>query len=155
MSEVISAAAKSGSHMLRGSAWAVALRWCIRGTGLLSTLILARLLTPADFGIVAMAMLVVGALEILSETGQRLAIIRHPDPTREHYDSAWTISILIGLGLSAGIFAVAPLTVDYFHEPRAVLVIRCLALRALIGGFENIGVVDFRRGLRFQRDFHY
>lgn len=149
------AAARSSFHMLRGSAWGIALRWFIRCTGLLSTLILARLLTPTDFGIVAMAMLIVGALEVLSETGQRLAIIRHPDPVREHYDSAWTMSILIGLSLSIGIFAVAPVTVEYFHEPRAVLVIRCLALRAFISGFENIGVVEFRRGLQFRNDFRY
>ncbi len=60
-----------------GSVWMIALRWSIRLTGLVSTIVLARLLVPADFGIVAMAMVVVGMLEILNQTGQKLAIIRH------------------------------------------------------------------------------
>jgi lipopolysaccharide exporter len=141
--------------LFRGSVWTVALRWSVRGTGLISTLILARLLTPADFGVVAMAMLVVGMLEVFSETGQKLALIRHPNPSSQHFDSAWTISVLIGLVLGVAIIAVAPLSELYFHEPRAIPVIYCLALRAVVGGFENIGVVEFRKELKFGRDFYY
>src|SRR5438552_12057395 len=74
-------------RMLRGSAWMIAWRWCVRGIGVVSTVVLARLLTPADFGLVAMAMLVVGLVEVLGDGGFSLAIIRHPDPTREHMDT--------------------------------------------------------------------
>ena len=59
-----------GTHMLHGSVWMIGLRWAIRLTGLVSTIILARLLTPKDFGVVAIAMIVVGLFEMLSETGQ-------------------------------------------------------------------------------------
>ena len=142
-------------QMVRASAWAIALRWSVRGTGLISTIILARLLTPQDFGVVAMAMILVGALEIFSETGQQLALIRHPAPTRDHFDSAWTISILIGLILAVVIYLSAPAAGWYFGEPRAPIVVRVLALRALLGGFENIGVVMFRRELNFSREFQY
>jgi lipopolysaccharide exporter len=143
------------NQMLRGSVWMIALRWSIRLTGLISTIILARLLVPADFGIVAMAMVVVGMLEILNQTGQKLAIIRHHKPTREHFDTAWTLSVIIGLLIGAAIVLLAPLTKFYFHEPRAVPVMQWLALRAVIGGFENIGTVNFRRDLRFDRFFRY
>lgn len=149
------AAANTGAQMLGGSAWAVALRWCVRGIGLISTLILVRLLTPADFGVVAMGMLVVGAIEALCETRQDLALIQHPTPSREHYDSAWTISVLVGALTAGATVMIAPLTVSYFQTPQAVTVIRFLALRPLISGFENIGVVDFRKGLRFESQFRY
>jgi len=142
-------------QMLRGSVWMIALRWSIRLTGLVSTIILARLLVPADFGIVAMAMVVVGMLEILNQTGQKLAIIRHSEPTRAHYDTAWTISLIVGLLIGAIIVILAPFTSFYFHEPRMVPVMQWLALRAVIGGFENIGTVDFRRDLHFDRFFRY
>ena len=81
--------------MARGSAWTVGVRWAARLLGLISTLFLARLLMPRDFGIVTIAMIVVGTVEIFNQTGQHLAIIRHANPTREHYDSAWTIFILL------------------------------------------------------------
>jgi lipopolysaccharide exporter len=145
----------AAAHMVHGSAWMIALRWAIRLTGLVSTIILARLLTPADFGIVAIAMIVVGMLEILNQTGQKLAIIRHQNPTAAHYDSAWTVSVLIGFGIAVAIVAIAPLTKIYFHEPRAIVVMQCLALRAILGGLENIGTIDFRRDLQFNVFFLY
>ena len=80
--------------MVRGSVWMVAMRWCMRGIGLISTVILARLLTPEDFGIVAMCMIVVGLLEAISYTGVDLALIRDSRTTRHHYDTAWTIQVL-------------------------------------------------------------
>jgi len=55
-----------GRQMLHGSAWLIGLRWTVRLTGVVSTVILARLLTPKDFGVVAIAMIVVGLFEMLS-----------------------------------------------------------------------------------------
>src|SRR6185437_16602279 len=61
-------------HALRGSAWMIAWRWTSRLLGLVNTMILVRLLTPADFGVYSMAMLVVGVIEIFAESGQSLAL---------------------------------------------------------------------------------
>ncbi len=149
------AAASPGRHMLRGSVWMIGLRWAIRLTGVVSTVFLARLLSPSDFGIVAMAMIFVGMLELLNLTGQRLAIIRHPEPTRDHYDTAWTLSVLIGLAIAVMIVLLAPATRIYFHDARVVPVMQCLALRAALNGFENIGTVNFRRDLQFYKQFVY
>ncbi|MEI8396893.1 MAG: lipopolysaccharide biosynthesis protein [Rhodospirillaceae bacterium] len=141
--------------MATGSAWMVAMRWSIRGIGLLATITLVRLLTPADFGMVAMAMLVVGLIEVFSSTGQQFALIRHPDPNREHFDTAWTISVLIGLALGGIVLLVAPLAQYYFREPAIVDVIRVLSIRVFIMGFENIGTVMFRRNLDFAAEFRF
>lgn len=141
--------------MVRGSIWTIGLRWSMRFAGVVSTIILARLLTPADFGIVAIAMLVVGTIEVFGQTGQRLALIRHEAPTRQHYDAAWTISLIVGFALAVTILLLAPFTQSYFQEPAAIVVMQALALRALIGGAENIGVVEFRRNLRFDRVFQF
>src|SRR5262249_8877912 len=53
------------------------------------------------------------------------------------------------------LLAVAPIGAAYFAEPRATVVIRFLALRALVGGFENIGVALFRKNQEFAKDFRY
>lgn len=144
-----------GTYMLMGSAWLIGLRWAMRLIGVVSTIILARLLTPQDFGIVAVAMILVGLFEMLNLTGQAAAIVRHEAPSREHYDSAWTVSVLIGIAIGISILIAAPFTKYYFHEPRAILVMQCLAVRAVLGGLENIGTVDFSRELRFDRFFLY
>lgn len=141
--------------MLRGSLWMVAMRWCIRGVGLVSTLVLVRVLAPQDFGILAIATIVTGFFEVFAETGQRLALIRHPAPTRAHLDSAWTMQVIICTGLAIGVFLSAPLAESYFREPNAGDIVRLLSLRVLLIGVENIGTIAFRRDLDFRREFRY
>ena len=63
----------------KGAAWMVALRWSIRGIGLLSTMILVRLLNPEDFGLVAVATLFVGLLDVLTSFGVDTALIQRRD----------------------------------------------------------------------------
>ncbi len=150
----LAAAANPLQSIARGSVWTIATRWCMRGIGLVNTVVLARLLSPGDFGIVAMAIVAWGLLQVFSDTGQTLAIIRHPDPTREHFDTAWTMSVITGLVVALVLVAAAPIAAQYFHEPRLVSVVRFIALAPLIEGFANVAAVaGFRRSLQFHKDF--
>ena len=142
-------------HMVRGSAWIMSVRWSLRILGLISTLILARLLAPADYGVVAIASMIVGVVEVFSRTGQQSALIRLPHPTREHFDSAWTVSLLLGVAVGLVIWALTPLTTIYFHEPRAAVVVQILAFRVMLNGAQNIGIVNFQRRLQFNRLFWF
>jgi lipopolysaccharide exporter len=137
-------------QIARGSAWMIAARWSMRGIGLISTIILARLLEPTDFGVVAMAMVAVGFIRVFSEAGQDLAVIRHPNPTAEHFDTAWTMSVCAGFIVALVLVAIAPLAGWYYHEPRVVPVIRFIAIVPLVEGFINVGTVaGFQRALSF------
>src|SRR5262245_42149573 len=142
-------------HMIRGAIWTVGLRWSLRLAGLVNIVILARLLTPGDFGIVSIATMIVAMVEVLALTGQSGALVRHPNPTREHYDSAWTMSLLLGLAVGLLVLAVTPITTVYFHEPRAQLIVEILALRAVFTGAQNIGVLNFRRNLQFDKQYWF
>lgn len=146
--------ARVREHFFRASAWGLGLRVSARVMGLLSTLVLARLLTPDDFGVVAIALLVVVAVEVLGEGGQKLALIRLTDGDREYCDSAWTLSVITGVALALIVFSSAPLGTTLFAEPRAVAVIQLLSLRPLLGGLESMGSTLFRRELDFRREFY-
>lgn len=142
-------------NLVSGSTWMVAMRFGVRLIGVASTVVLARLLTPADFGLVAMAMLVISFLEVFSDTGQQLALIRHPNPQRSHYDSAWTSSLILNSALTLIILAASPFAGSYFNEERVEPVIQLLAFRVFLIGLVNIGTIDFRRHLNFRREFQY
>lgn len=129
------------------------MRWAVRGTGLVSTVILARLLTPADFGLVAMATLVIGLLETFSNLGVDHLLMRTRALDRTQYDTAWTIKIIQYSVLAVVLFLTAPLAAAYFKEPRLIEAIRILALSTLLMGVPNIGVINFRKNLEFGRDF--
>ena len=146
---------QAARHLGRGAAWMIAMRWAVRLIGVVSTIILARLLTPGDFGIIAIAMIVVALIEVLAESGQKLAIVRHAEDSRDIYDAAWTLSVLQGICLAAIIVAAAPAAELFFDEPRARDVILLVALRPLLMGFSNIGLVAFQKELNFRREFQY
>ena len=80
-------------RMAAGALWMVGLRFALRGLGLISTLILARLLVPEDFGLVALATTIATLLEICGQFSFDLALIRDPKAGREHYDTVWTLNV--------------------------------------------------------------
>src|SRR5574341_458557 len=71
--------------------------------------VLARLLTPADFGVVSAALVVTGLSAILSQLGLGPALVQRPTLERRHIDTAFTFSFLFGLLLGAAIWLGAPL----------------------------------------------
>ncbi len=134
-----------------GAGWLLGLRVAGRVVRLAGLAILARVLLPEDFGLLAMAWAAVGVLETFGTLGVKLAVIRKRDADRAFYDTAWTIGIGRGVALTLAIAALAPLAGTFFDEPRLPAVLLGLAAARLIGGFENIGVVDFLKSLDFPR----
>src|SRR5687767_3729415 len=136
----------------RSAATAVAISWSLRLIGLVSVVALARLLSPADFGIVALAMSVIALVDIFSALGLRQALLRIAEPDRAHYDTAWTIQLLVLTFLAVVLIAEGPLAARFYGEPALGTVIAVLACCFVIDGLANIGVVDFDRHLDFGRD---
>ena len=145
----------AGSNLMRGSVWMIASRWMMRFIGLISTMVLARILAPEDFGLIAMVMLAYGMLETLSYATVDLALMRAGNDTRAHYDTAWTIQVIQGAFLMGCLLLAAPWVSSYFSEPRALAVMLWVAPKALIDGLQNIGVVAFRKELDFAKEFRY
>jgi len=131
------------------------MRWSVRIIGLVSTLILVRILKPEDFGIVTMAMLVVGLVEVIFDFGVTTVLIRDPDSTEEDYSTAWTIQVIQGVFATIVLIIFSPVAVQYFDEPRLAPVFYWLALMTFITGFQNIGVVDFQKNLELDKDYYF
>ncbi len=138
---------------LRGMGWAVAMRWMSRLVGIVSMVILARLLTPDDYGVIAMCMMVVGLGSVLFEVGVNTWLIQKEDADDLDYDTAWTVRLLQGLAASALIASSIPVVVHYFEEPRVSAALLCLAGVPALQALANIGVVRFQKELDIRRDF--
>jgi len=145
-----------GSKMARGAVWMVLFKLTERSLGLISTIILARLLVPSDFGLIALAMSMIAALELMSAFSFDIVLIQKQDNvTKDHYNTAWTFNVLFGL-LSAGtlVLLAAPAAL-FYEEPRLETIMYFLALGNLLQGFENIGIVAFRKEMQFNKEFIY
>ena len=143
------------NSMARGAVWMVLFKMLERGLGMISMLILARLLVPEDFGLVAMATSLIALLELFSAFGLDTALIQRRDATPSHFNTAWTLNVLAGVGIAATMLLLAWPAGIFYHEPRVTPVICVLACAASVQGFENIGVVMFRKEMRFDREFRY
>ena len=137
---------------LRGAAMAVALTWTMRAMGLVSVFIMARLLTPEDFGIVGLAITAVAFVELFSYLGLRQTLLRIEDPDRSYLDTAFTLQLGLMCVLGLILAALAPVFAWFYEVPELTAVVLALALRFVIAGAINIGVVDFDRYFQFGRD---
>jgi lipopolysaccharide exporter len=137
----------------KGASWIVGWRLATRILGLANMLILARLLVPGDFGLVAIATSFSQAIDTLGEIGVGDALVREHSLDRTAYDTGFTLSVIRGL-LSSLILLLSSIPVaDFFGDPRLAHIVMVLALVMLISSLENIGIVDYQRHLAFDKEF--
>ena len=139
--------------LITGALWAVGTRWSIKGIGFLNTVIMARLLLPADYGLVAMSMLIVGLVQALMDFGATAALLRKGDVSPSEINSAWTLRILQSWGVALLLLVVSPLAAAYFVEPRVQPVLWVLAGCVALGGAENIGLTLAQKAFQFSIEF--
>lgn len=145
----------TGKQIAKGAAWLIGFKLLDKSIGLVSTLVLVRVLTPTDFGLVAMAMAVVALLELMGAFGFDSALIQRQDTARSHFDTAWTFNVIFGVCIALFLVAMAVPAAVFYREPRLQQMLPVLAIGAVIGGFENIGTVAFRKELNFRMEFIY
>lgn len=118
---------------------------------LVGTLILGRLLTPQDFGLVAIAAVAVTTAMGATETGMTAAIVQSSVRDEAHYDLAWTINVLRGAVVCLVLMLAAPLIAGLFDDSRAVGPIRTLALVPFIASLASPRLAELIRELNFSR----
>ena len=136
-----------------GAGWIIAWRVATRNIGLVSTLILVRLLEPADFGLVAVATGIISTIDAVSSIGVQDALVRAPDLDRAMYDTGFGLSVLRGLLTALVIAVIAWPMGQFFGDGRLTVVMLALAAGSVVSAFENIGIIDFRRDVAFRKEF--
>ncbi len=145
-----------GNKMAKGAIWMVLFKLTERSLGLISTIILARLLVPADFGLIAMAMSMIAALELMSAFSFDVVLIQKQDSaTRDHYNTAWTFNVMFGVLSALILLLLANPAARFYAEPRLETVMYFLALGNFIQGLENIGIIAFRKEMTFNKEFTF
>ena len=137
----------------QGTGWVIGWRMATRLLGVISTLTLVRLLLPTDFGLVALSTSFQQSIEAFALLGVEDAVVREKAPTRDIYDTGFTLNVLRSLATASVILILAVPAGQFFAEARLTNILIALALGTLLDGFANIGIVDFRRELTFSKEF--
>lgn len=139
-------------RVLRGGFWLLVGDGVARGAGLVKLAILARLLSPEDFGLMGIALVVLGGVEYFTQMGMNNALIQKSEDIRPYLDTAWTIQVLRSVGLTVTLIVGAPLAAWFFGSPEAISVIQAIGLVTLFRSLANPAVVYLRKELDFRHE---
>jgi lipopolysaccharide exporter len=131
----------------------VAWRFFTRILGVASTLVMARILVPADFGLLAMATTFAAAIDAFSQLGLQEALIRRTEDDERLHDTAFTLQVGRAVVNGAAIAITASLASDWFGDARLTPILWVLAALSIVSGGRNIGIVAFRRDMDYRRQF--
>lgn len=127
-------------------------RLCMRSLGLISTIVLARLLVPEDFGLIAIATAFLAILTGASVLGFNAALIKFQTYSRDDLDTAWTLNVIRGCILCLIVFIASAYLPEVLKEPRLEPILQILAIRPLIKGVRNTALIGFEKELDYSRE---
>jgi O-antigen/teichoic acid export membrane protein len=134
-----------GEKVARASLQSVVGRLGGRVIDFATLLVLAQLLVPADFGLIALAMTVILLVEAVTDLPINQPILRAEDPTPEDYDTAFTLGLVRALVLAGVVAAAAGPVATFYDEPRLPLLILALATAPMLRSLASPRMADFTR----------
>jgi lipopolysaccharide exporter len=138
---------------LAAGGWAFLARTLVATSGFARTLVLARLLSPVDFGAMGAALVILAALEAFTGTGFETALLQRRGDIDHLYDSVFTIQLLRGVGLAALVWMAAPFAAAFFRGPVLVPVLRAVGVVLILRGLANPAKLQLYRELRYDTLF--
>lgn len=138
-----------------GGVWLSFFRGTEQILGFLKIVVLARILSPSDFGLFGIAMLALSALETVSETGMFHTLVQKKGDIRRYLDTAWSINVIRSVVVAAILFIFAPWIAAFFDEPLATQLVRAVGLVIILKAAVNIAVVYFDKDMEFQKFFKF
>jgi lipopolysaccharide exporter len=134
---------------LKGSLVLVCTKISEKLLGLVSTLVLARILVPEDFGIIAISLLVIYFMTTVANSGGREYIIRKDHIDDEDINTFWTLNLYLKIGVFILVLLITPLIASFYEDQRLLTLIPILALTLPLGAMVNPAVVICQRNQNY------
>jgi teichuronic acid exporter len=133
--------------------WKLMERSGTQGIQLLVQVILARLLLPADYGVIAIMAIFLSIAGVFVQSGLNTALIQKKDADDIDFSSVFFLSLLIAGLCYIALFVSAPAISHFYQEPRLILVMRVLGLTLFMGAFNSIQNAVIAKGMKFKKLF--
>jgi len=139
------------SATIKGTAWNYLIFGLSKGVTFVATVILARLLSPDEFGLMAFSLIVIGYLDTFSGMGVENVVIYKQDNVEHNSNVAFTLGLVFNTIISATAFLIAPLVATFFDDPRVTDIVRALSIIFIIWGLGNIHAARLKKELQFRQ----
>jgi teichuronic acid exporter len=113
-------------------------------------IILARLLSPQDYGLIGMSMVFISLTGVFTNLGLSSALIQRKEPTEAHYSSSFYLNVFSAVILFLLFFILAPYIANYFNESKITSLVRVLSLTLIINSLTVVQDVRYRKKMLFK-----
>lgn len=136
------------------SLWKILEQFSAKGISMVVSVVLARLLLPSDYGLIALTTVFTNLSDILIDGGFSTALIRKKTVDDYDYSAVFSVSSSMSILLYAVLFFAAPFVADYYAEPQLTIVLRVIGLTFFIQAFTAVrnGIVN--RNMQFKLLFY-
>ena len=141
--------------VIKGISWLSSFRILTRGISFIRTAIIARILSPEQFGIFGIAVIVLAFVEMLTETGINIFLIQKKESIDKYIDTAWVTSIVRGIVIAVIMVIAAPFIASFYQSQQVTTLIYVASLVPFIRGFINPSIAKFIKDLQFKQEFVY
>lgn len=138
------------TQFISGAIWKVIEQFSAKGLSMVFSIVLARLLTPVDYGLIALTVVFTNLSDILIDGGFSTTLIRKKEVDEYDFSSVWLISVTIATILYSIIFLIAPIVSNYYGEPQLNAVLRVIALILFIQAFSSVRTAFVNRTMQFK-----
>lgn len=139
----------------KGASWIGGLKLFARLLSILRTVIIARILSPSQFGIFGIATIALSLIETFTETGINVVLVQKKEGIEKYISTAWAISITRGVLIFLVIFLSAGFVANFFKSKEAYPLLILVSFVPLIRGFINPAIAKFQKELKFHKEFYY
>lgn len=140
---------------LKGIAFVGLIRVATRILSFVKTIVIARILSPFEFGLFGIATLVLVFVEIITETGVNIFLVQKKDDVDKYINTSWIVSIIRGAFISLVIFISSSFIANFFKAPASLNLLILISAVPFLRGFINPSIVKFQKELRFSLEFYY
>ena len=140
-------------RLLKGTFWLAGARLVSNSLAFIGTLIVARVLLPADFGLVALGTTMLAVLSAVTDIPLSEALVRHKDPSPDHFHTAWTMSFIRAAAIAAVFAAASWPAAVFYHDGRLSGIMVALSAGVVLTGVENPRTIMLTKDLVFWQQF--
>lgn len=141
--------------VVKGTFWVFVSQIVTQFFALVKNIIIARVLSPDDFGLFGIALIALSLFEVFTQTGFDAALIQKKEDIKDYLDTAFVVNIFRGILLFILLFFSTPLVSTFFENEAVIPIVRVISFTFLLNAFINPATIYFRKELNFRKQFHW
>jgi len=144
----------SRSIIVKSFIWKLLERTSVQGVSFIVTIILARLITPNEYGLVALIMIFISIANVIIDGGLNTALIQKKDSDNIDFSTIFFFSLFTSILLYIILFFLSPKISDFYHQPKLIPIIRVLSINLIFFSLNSIQRAYVSKNMLFKKLFY-